>query len=339
MRSIATGLTAFISRNRAVVVVAVVVALTSAGTTVAASLVLGGINTATNTTTLKTGKNAAVLQLTNTNANGGTSVKGLGITVPAGRAPITVNASAGKATNLNADLVDGMDASAFLPAGGKAGDSDALDGIDSTGFVRGNGVSRRGAIVRPPDGSASHFFLGYSFSDFAPSPWVGLYYLCPTNLANNGAVVLRNEGDETLNLFFDNGLTEPTYVQFAGNGSQYSIGTPRRGRAPVNPGPGCGRERPRSRSTRSIARLTATPRARLGTRIDQERTDSRAITAAVRSRRLHAWGCGQREPCRRGERPPLRAPLPRQRWLRVRALRAGRLSRPKGQRRSTPCCT
>ncbi|HYI21561.1 MAG TPA: hypothetical protein VEX62_02895 [Candidatus Limnocylindrales bacterium] len=225
MRSVPAGMSGFVSRNRAVIVVAVVVALTSAGTTVAASLVLGGINTATNTTTLKTGKNAAVLQLTNTNANGGTSVKGLGITVPAGRAPITVNAGAGKATNLNADMIDGMDASAFLPAGGKAADADALDGIDSTGFVRGNGATRRGSIVRNPDGSASHFFLGYSFNEFGPSPWVGLYYLCPSNLASNGAVVLRNEGDETLNVFFDNGLTEPTYVQFAGNGSQYSIGT------------------------------------------------------------------------------------------------------------------
>ncbi len=225
MRSIETELRAFASRNRAVVAIAVVVALTSAGTTVAASLVLGGINTATNTTTLKTGKNAAVLQLTNTNANGGTSVKGLGITVPAGRPPITVNANAGKATNLNADMVDGLDASAFLPTGGKASDADALDGIDSSGFVRGNGITLRGAIALPPSGAASHFFLGYPFDWFAPSPWVGLYYLCPANLANNGAVVIRNDGAEALSMFFDNGLTEPTFVQLPGDGQQYSIGT------------------------------------------------------------------------------------------------------------------
>jgi hypothetical protein len=212
-------------RNRSAIVIGLAVALTSAGTAAAAAVVLGGINTSSSTTTFKSGKNGAVIQITNTNGNGGRSAKGLGITVPAGRAPITVNAGAGKATNLNADMVDNMDASAFLPAAGTAANSDALDGIDSTGFVRGNGTSRRGSIVRPPDGSASHFFLGYSFNETAPRPWVGLYYLCPTNLANNGAVVLRNEGDTSLNLFFDNGLTEPTYVQFAGNGSQYSIGT------------------------------------------------------------------------------------------------------------------
>ena len=225
MRSPVRRITAVVARNKTAFVLGLVVAVTSSGTAAAVSVVLGGINTSSNVTTFRSSRNGTVLQVTNNNANGGSSARGLGITVPAGRAPIAVNAGAGKATNLNADMLDGMDASAFLAANGKAADADALDGIDSTGFVRGNGSTRRGVIVRPPDGSASHFFLGVSFSEFGPSPWVGLYYLCPSNLSNNGAVVIRNEGDETLNMFFDNGLTEPTYVQLAGNGTQYSIAT------------------------------------------------------------------------------------------------------------------
>ena len=229
MRSPTRGMAAVASRNKSVVVVAIVMALTTAGSAVAASLVLGSVNTATNTTTLKTSRNLAVLQLTNTNANGGTSAKGLGITVPAGRAPITVNASAGKATNLNADMVDGLDASAFLPTSGKAADSNALDGIDSTGFVRGNGVSMRGGIVRPPEGAnpPGHFFLGYSFLAFdVPSPHVGLYYGCPGNqLTTNGFVSIRNDGDDTLNVFVDNGQLDPIFTTLAGNGGQFLVPT------------------------------------------------------------------------------------------------------------------
>lgn len=111
MRPIVRRMMAVVSRNRAAIVIGLIVALTSSGTAAAVSIVLGGTNTASATTTIKTAKNVAVLQLTNTNGNGGTSAKGLEITVPAGRAPITVSPGAGKATNLNADMVDGMDAS------------------------------------------------------------------------------------------------------------------------------------------------------------------------------------------------------------------------------------
>jgi hypothetical protein len=107
----------FARGHRSTIALAVIMAVTSAGTAAAASyLVLSTSNTASTTTTLKSAVNAAVLQITNTNSVGGTSAKGLSITVPTGRPPIVVNSGAGKATNLNADK---------------------LDGIDSTGFIRG----------------------------------------------------------------------------------------------------------------------------------------------------------------------------------------------------------
>ena len=108
---------AFGIRNARTIAVAIGVALVSSSTAAAASyLALSSSNTATRTTTLRSSTNAAVLQVSNTNSSGGTSAKGIVITVPSGRAPLSVNPGAGKATNLNADK---------------------LDGIDSTGFVRG----------------------------------------------------------------------------------------------------------------------------------------------------------------------------------------------------------
>ena len=102
------------ARQRVTVVIALMAVLSSAGTAAAVSyLVLGKVNTASATTTLKSGVNGAVLQLTNTNTSGGVNVRGLGITVPAGRAPLTVSPGAGKATNLNADMLDGIDSAAL----------------------------------------------------------------------------------------------------------------------------------------------------------------------------------------------------------------------------------
>ncbi len=105
---------AFVSRNKVTFITAIVVALLSSTTAVAASyLVVGSSSSSTKTTTLKSSVNGAVLSIRNTNASGGASARGLSITVPSGRAPIVVNSSAGKATYLNADRLDGLDSTAF----------------------------------------------------------------------------------------------------------------------------------------------------------------------------------------------------------------------------------
>lgn len=108
------ALAAVVRRNRSAVALAVFVALVSSTTAAAVSyLNLGTTNSASAMTTLSSSTNAAVLSLRNTNSAGGTSARGLGITVPAGRPPIVVNSSAGKATNLDADKLDGYSSSAF----------------------------------------------------------------------------------------------------------------------------------------------------------------------------------------------------------------------------------
>jgi hypothetical protein len=71
----------------------------------------------------------------------------LSLEANAGRAPLVVNASAGKATNLNADNLDGKVSTAYLGKTEKAadaahansaGDANTLDGQDSTAFLGAN---------------------------------------------------------------------------------------------------------------------------------------------------------------------------------------------------------
>jgi hypothetical protein len=89
------------------------------------NFILGRSNTASNQTSLSASVSSAtpggskVLQLTNPSTASGAA--GLGITVGANKAPIAVNATAGKATNLNADKLDGLDSTAFANAAQPAG--------------------------------------------------------------------------------------------------------------------------------------------------------------------------------------------------------------------------
>jgi hypothetical protein len=66
----------------------------------------------------------------------------LSLNVGSGGPPLAVNSNA-RVTNLNADQLDGAEASSFLPANGKAVDADKLDGLDSRAFLK-SGIYVRG---------------------------------------------------------------------------------------------------------------------------------------------------------------------------------------------------
>ena len=103
-----------LQRNRAVIAMAFVAVLASAGPVAgaaAAKFILGAVNTAAATTTVQMAAPGAVLNLQN---SGSGTATGLNVAVPDGQAPITVNAGAGTATNLDADSLDGHDASDFV---------------------------------------------------------------------------------------------------------------------------------------------------------------------------------------------------------------------------------
>jgi hypothetical protein len=128
-------LTRHARRQRSAVTTAMVLALVIAGTTLAAApgdpLKLGLSNTINAATTWTGAATSRLLQISNTSAaagaralsvlsnaaastlyvqNTGTGA-GIQIQVAAGKPPISVNGAAGKATNLNADRVDGLDSS------------------------------------------------------------------------------------------------------------------------------------------------------------------------------------------------------------------------------------
>jgi hypothetical protein len=83
-----------------------------AGTGVGAVFNLGRTNSVDAQSILRGEVAGRSLQITNTGTGAG-----LGITVEGGNPPIVVDPSAGKATNLNADELDGLSSTAFLRAG------------------------------------------------------------------------------------------------------------------------------------------------------------------------------------------------------------------------------
>lgn len=126
-----------------------------AGTGIGAVFNLGKTNTVNASSTLTATTSGRSLNV----VNKGTG-PGLGVTVGAGKAPLVVNPEAGKAVNLDADKLDGQDASAFLGAGAKANDADLLDGMDSSDFAAA-GHNHDGAYVATSDHTkAAHDALG-----------------------------------------------------------------------------------------------------------------------------------------------------------------------------------
>jgi len=89
-----------------------------AGTGVGGVFNLGQVNSVNATTTLTGARAGKMLQVTNTSAGAGAT--GIGITVPAGKPPLTVNSSK-RVDHLNADMVDGVDADGFFRKGSSAG--------------------------------------------------------------------------------------------------------------------------------------------------------------------------------------------------------------------------
>jgi hypothetical protein len=101
------------------------------------------------------------------------------------------------------DTVNGSDVS------GKVANADALDGIDSTGFMQGNGGSVGQAIAMVP---GAHPLFNTMF-DF-----LQLQYDCPTNINNNGNLIIWNRSAGNINVFVESRSTPPLYFDVAPNG-------------------------------------------------------------------------------------------------------------------------
>jgi hypothetical protein len=150
-------------RRNVVGYIALFVAL--GGTSYAATggnFILGKPNSAGATTSLSAPVAGKALQVTNTSTGSGAT--GLGLNVASGHAPFTVN-SGTKVANLNADKLDGIDSTGFLPSGNVKSlrfiPGGCVNGIDpgcSTSFTLG-GLSLGASCYVTNGGTVAHLEL------------------------------------------------------------------------------------------------------------------------------------------------------------------------------------
>ena len=169
---------------------------TLAGAT-AMNFILGGPNApdAPSTVTAQNkdglgGLNGQMIRLTN-NSRGG-SATALGLNVAAGRPPLTVNSTA-KVTNLNADRVDG---------------------IDSTGLIRGQGKTYVHAVALTR--------LNFSHTYVPPPVAPGFFNVelrCPETGASPEFVHIHNLAGSPVNFFLRNDIFQDTEYGSLASGS------------------------------------------------------------------------------------------------------------------------
>lgn len=112
----------------------------------------------------------AVLKVDNNGAG-----PALSLEAESGKAPLTVNSTAGKATNLNADKIDGLDSSAF---------------------VKGASTISYGKVDIPAGTNAPIITTS--------NPDLRISYSCPSSPQTaNGVLLLSYSGQEPVNVFFD----------------------------------------------------------------------------------------------------------------------------------------
>jgi hypothetical protein len=167
------------------------------------NFILGQSNSASSKTSLSAPISDKALQLTNTNT--GTGATALGLNVASGHAPFTVN-SGTKVANLNADK---------------------LDGIDSSGFVPNSGLRRVGPVIATPApgdhaqpvlATIGHLtFIGTCLPDFGGNDSVGVVVASDVNhstyasITQNAAGGTFGNGDMTAGVaYFVADISVPT---------------------------------------------------------------------------------------------------------------------------------
>jgi hypothetical protein len=134
------------------------------------NFILGKANSAGVTSKLTSDVAGPTLNLINNGS--AAAATALNLTVPSGKPPMTVNATAGKATNLNADKLDGTDSKAF---GTFMATSQSITG-ECTSAGIWNGCA--GYRVTVPAGKVYHVTVWSSVNAEAASTG-GLLFYCP----------------------------------------------------------------------------------------------------------------------------------------------------------------
>ena len=160
-----------------------------AGSGVGGVFNLGTTNTVNKATVLKGSTTSSLFRVTN---DGSGPALALNVKNP-GTAPMVLDSeSTGRVVHLNADM---------------------LDGKDSSQFLAGKGAVTRYAIALGPGGISP---VIWGPTDEAPEWSIG--YVCPNNpQATNGTYRILANFPGPLNLFIDQGLSDPEYVVLPNN--------------------------------------------------------------------------------------------------------------------------
>ncbi len=175
------------------VIGAVTLLLLSTGVALAGSGVggvfnLGVTNTVNKQTVLKGSASSALMRVTN---DGSGAALALNVK-NTGTAPIVLDPeSTGKVQYLNADMLDGKDSSQFI--GGKG---------TVTSYAIALGPGGISPVIWGPTNDAPEWSIGY---------------VCPNNLATNGTIRILANFPGPLNLFLDQGLSDPEYIVLPNN--------------------------------------------------------------------------------------------------------------------------
>lgn len=122
---------------------------------------LGQLNVIDGAVTFLTGNNPNSTTLDVANTATDPNARALQLRVSPGNAPLVVEPSAGTASNLSADRLDGKDSTSFANGtNGKANDADRLDGKDSQAFW--SGKSYEIEQVKNGDGGGAPVFIDAS---------------------------------------------------------------------------------------------------------------------------------------------------------------------------------
>ncbi len=185
------------------IMLALVVGVASAGFgATGGNFILGKANSAGAVSKLTASIAGPALQLVNQST--ASAATALSLNVASGKPPLKVNASAGKATNLNADRLDGLDSTRL---------------VEARGDVSGNSVNFQ-SIVEHSEGAA---FLNTGFHTVvahAPEgPPVDASLSCPTQ-TGTGTLEIRNNtpnfGDSQ-RVWVDDGSANPSFTTLGQN--------------------------------------------------------------------------------------------------------------------------
>jgi hypothetical protein len=185
--------------SAATIMAAIALFVSLGGVGVAASgtdFILGRNNTAKAKTSLTAPVAGNSLQITNTLPAG----SALGLSVDPASPPFTTNSSA-KVPNLNSDLLDGQNSTAFLGVNGTASNANKLGGLTASQFMQGGGSisAISGASTAAPNNvtiAPLGDLTGFSFSSYCqniPSGQSGAA-IALINNSGKGIQFLRDGG-------------------------------------------------------------------------------------------------------------------------------------------------